>query len=77
MTTEQCDFRRFTPRELWFFGRPVKGQRKKKVRCPRCGKRLHLKTIVDRQDGDTFLCVPDHRTTVKRLGRQLRLPGVK
>lgn len=77
MTTEQCDFRRFFPlQELQF---PVKtAAKRKKVRCPRCKKRLRLRTVPDHQDGGVaFYTIPPHRTTMKRFAKQLRLPGIK
>jgi DNA-directed RNA polymerase subunit RPC12/RpoP len=78
MTTEPCDFERLCARVLWSWF-PVKtGAKRRKVRCPRCGKRLRLRTVPDRQDGGVaFYCIPPHRTTVRRLAWQLRLPGVK
>lgn len=77
MTTEPCDFNRLPHKEWTWL--PVKtGAKRRKVRCPRCGKRLRLETVPDRQDGGVaFYRIPKHRTTAKRLGVQLRLPRMK
>ncbi len=81
MTTEPCDFERFLPRELWHGFPTATGAKRRKVRCPRCNKRLRVRAVLDRGFfGETsVLCyrIPPHRTTVKRLAKQLRLPGVK
>lgn len=81
MTTEPCDFERLCERKLWY-GFPVTtGAKRRKVRCPRCGKRLRLRSNLDRGffDETTVISyrIPPHKTTIKRLAWQLRLPGVK
>ncbi len=79
MPTIPCEFERFFPKDQWFWGGAERGKRKKKTRCPMCGKRLHLQTVPDHwpHSGIVGYRVPRHRTTAKRAGKQLRLPHVK
>jgi DNA-directed RNA polymerase subunit RPC12/RpoP len=58
----ECEFYRFLPRPKWTWI-PVKtGAKRRKVRCPSCGRRLTLKTIPDRSDGGVaFYSIPHHK----------------
>lgn len=75
--TEACDFESMD-RKLWTWFPVETGAKRRKVRCPRCNKRIRLRTIPDRSDGGVaFYRIPPHRTTVFRLrkkSRQLSLP---
>lgn len=76
--TDLCDFESMDRKNWTWF--PVKtGAKRRKVRCPKCRKRLRLRTIPDRSDGGTaFYRIPPHKVTLpKRKKTQLRLPGIK
>lgn len=55
-----CSFRQLRPYAQWHF--PVsRGLKRRKFRCPLCGRRLRLKTIPDRQDGGiNCFIIPAH-----------------
>ncbi len=79
MPTVPCEFRRFVPRDEWFFFGTSAGARRKHVRCPLCKKRLKLRTIPDHwpHRGIVGYQIPPHKVTAKKMGVQLRLPYVK
>lgn len=56
-----CDLRKMKPVHDWQY--PVQtGAKRKRVRCPMCGRRLTLQTVPDRQDGGVaFYRIPQHK----------------
>ena len=62
---EWCDVFKLRTRDEWQF--PVlTGQKRRKRRCPTCGRRLTPCTIPDRSDGGVaFYRLPQHRMLVK------------
>lgn len=78
--TVPCDFEHL-PREVWTWFPVVTGAKRRKIRCPKCGKRLRLRTIPDRQDGGVvFYRIPPHKVTApkpRKKSKQLRLPGMR
>jgi hypothetical protein len=76
--TGLCDFEELDRKQWTWF--PVRtGAKRRRVRCPKCNKRLRLRTIPDRQDGGVaFYRIPPHKVTLQRRRRtQLKLPGIR